>query len=91
MPNDSRSLAQVLMSIRRSLEQNGIDTTVLSEGTNHAYMCRCETCWGWWKLCGVGDEKHPPFTQAQLDCDTYENMLKQFYPGTFSVKRPMYE
>lgn len=90
-PNSPRSLSQLRDELKRSLEALGVNTNALDVGSSHAYMCRCEDCWKWWKECGLGDENYPPFTQAQIDCDTYENMLKQFYPGTFSVKRPMYE
>lgn len=57
--------------LRANLKELGVDVDALDIGSNHPYSCTCATCWRWWKAMGLGDEDSPPFTQAQIDAETY--------------------
>ena len=72
------NLDELREKLARSLEAQGADVNALDAGSNHPYSCRCETCWKWWKTMGLGDEDDAPFTQLELDQDTYEAAQKVY-------------
>jgi hypothetical protein len=71
------TLQEVREAMRKLLEEQGVDVNALEVGSSHHYDCQCETCWKWWKSMGLGDEQSPPFTQAQIDAETYEQAMKR--------------
>lgn len=65
-------LNELQAKLAELLEGQGFNVEALDTGSKHPYDCRCETCWNWWKMMGLGDEDSPPFTQAELDQETFE-------------------
>lgn len=74
------SLDYVRENLRKSLELQGFDTNALDQGSNHPYECKCKVCWQWWKMMGLGDEENPPFTQMEIDQETYGQAMTLFPP-----------
>lgn len=81
------NLDQLRAKLAESLQGAGIDPNILDQGSAHSYSCTCETCWNWWRTMGLGDEDEAPFTQMELDQDTYED-ARNVFPSVEVVGLP---
>jgi len=75
------NIDDVTRNLLKKIEEKGLDVNALVSGSEHPYSCSCKTCWMWWKLMGLGDERNAPFTQMEIDQETYEAALNLFPRG----------